>query len=78
MVYICHKSKRLDLLGRNVEEQVMLATVYGVLKDTGSAFIQLVYGKYDQNNTFENAVKETAKSFKEGHLKKLNGLLGNK
>jgi glutathione S-transferase len=43
IVYICHKANRLDLLGRNAEEQVLLATAYGVYKDFQPQFSRLAY-----------------------------------
>jgi hypothetical protein len=42
-------------LGRNAEEQVALATAHGVYKDFHPNYIKLVYGKYDENNTWEKA-----------------------
>ena len=76
-VYICHKGNKPELVGRNCDEQVMLATLHGVYKDFHPMYVKLVYGKYDEQNTFENALKEAIKSF-EPYLKKLSGLLGNK
>lgn len=75
-VYIALKAKP-ELIGRNAEEQVLLATVLGVYKDFHSAYIKLVYGKYTEENTFESALQEAIKSF-EPYTKKLDGLLGNK
>jgi glutathione S-transferase len=46
-VYLCHKANRLDLLGRNADEQVLLATVHGVYKDFHPKYIQFVYGTYN-------------------------------
>jgi len=51
-IYLCHKAKRADLLGRNADEQVALFTAHGVYKDFHPKYIQMVYGKYDENNTF--------------------------
>ncbi len=47
LVYLCHKAGRADLLGRNGDEQVDLATAHGVYKDFHPKYIGLVYGKYD-------------------------------
>jgi glutathione S-transferase len=61
-VYICHRSNRLDLLGRNAEEQVLLATTYGVLKDFSPQYINLVYGEYTEP-TWEEALKNYSLKF---------------
>ena len=76
-VYLCHKGNKVELLGRNAEEQVALATVHGVFKDLHLNYIKLVYGKYDENNTFEKAKTESYGSWKV-QLAKLNGILGDK
>ena len=76
-IYICHRSKKVELLGRNPEEWVLTATVHGVFKDLHSAYIKLVYGTYADGNAFQAATKDVLPSF-ETHLKKLNGLLGEK
>jgi len=47
-VYICHKAKRLDLLGVDEESLVTLATAYGVYVDFHKQYIQLVYGRYKE------------------------------
>lgn len=52
LIYLCHKAGRVDLLGRNADEQVLLATAHGVYKDFHPRYIQLVYGTYGENNTF--------------------------
>jgi glutathione S-transferase len=75
-VYISLKAKP-ELVGRNAEEKVLLATVHGIYKDFHPAYIKLVYGTYNEQNTFENALQEAIKNFA-GHLKKLEGLLGEK
>jgi glutathione S-transferase len=76
-VYICLKANQPELLGRNIDEQVMMATVHGVYKDFHPNYIRLVYGKYDEQRPFENALKESVAVF-EPYLKKLHGLLGDK
>lgn len=43
IVYICHKAGRLDLLGRSPDEQVLLATAYGVYKDYHPHVSKLFY-----------------------------------
>ena len=45
-VYIVHKSGKLELLGRNADEQVALATVAGVTRDLYKDYLHLVYGDY--------------------------------
>ena len=42
-----HKAGKLELLGRNADEQVHLATVLGVLKDFFVNYVRLVYGQYN-------------------------------
>jgi glutathione S-transferase len=51
-IYICFKGNKPELLGRDVDEQVQLATVHGVYKDFHPNYIKLVYSTYDENNTF--------------------------
>ena len=77
IVYICHKAKRLDLLGRNVDEKVLIATAYGVFKDIHPQVTRLCYGQYNENNTFENALIATRDPWKV-YIKKLDGILGDK
>ena len=43
-IYLLHKANRADLMGRNAEEQVMLATVMGVVKDMHPRYIKFCYG----------------------------------
>ena len=76
-IYICLKGKKPELLGRNADEQVHMATIHGVYKDFHPNFVRLVYGKYENDDAFKNAVSEAVKNW-EVYLKKLNGLLGNK
>lgn len=44
IVYLIHKANRLELLGRNGEEQVLAATTMGVFRDFHRKYIELVYG----------------------------------
>jgi len=62
-------------LGRNADEQVQVATAHGVFKDLHPKYINLVYGKYDANNTWENALTQSHATFTP-FLAKLSGLLG--
>ena len=48
MVHLCHKAGKLELLGRNADEQVLLATILGVLKDFHPNYVRLVYGQYNE------------------------------
>lgn len=75
-VYICHRGNKPELLGRNADEHVQIATVQGVFKDFHSAYIKLVYSPYTQEKTFESALQEAIKNF-EPYMKKFDGLLGN-
>jgi glutathione S-transferase len=45
-VYLCHKTNRKDLLGRNPEEQVILYTALGILKDIQEGYITYAYVTY--------------------------------
>lgn len=58
-VYLCYKGKRPDLLGRNAEEQVAVATAHGIYKDLHPNYIRLVYGTYGAELTFEQALKDS-------------------
>jgi hypothetical protein len=53
MIYVVHKSNKLELLGRNSDEQVRLATTMGVVRDLHPKYISLVYGRYGENKSFE-------------------------
>lgn len=78
-VYLCHKANRLDLLGRNADEQVTLYTALGVLKDMHPNYVRHVYGTYGQGS-FEEALK-THRGFIQAmkpYTRKLNGILGDK
>lgn len=66
----------MDLLGRNADEQVLLATAYGIYKDLHPQLSRMVY-ETNPKDTWEEALK--AFSLKaDGYLKKLSGLLGQK
>jgi len=77
VVHLCYKANKTELLGRDVKEQVALATAHGVFKDLYPNYIKLVYGSYNETRTFETALKESSDIFAP-YLKKLNGLLGKK
>jgi glutathione S-transferase len=77
IVYVCHKAGKPELLGRNADEQVQIATVYGITRDLHSAYVRFVYAKYDENNTFDKAREEYAKTSQAG-LGKLNALIGGR
>lgn len=76
LVYICHKANRIDLLGRNPDELVTLATVYGIYKDFHRQYIELVYGGYKEATWEEALVKYT--TVLAGYFKKWSGVLGAK
>ena len=75
-IYICHRSKRVDLLGRDANEWVQTATVWGVFKDFYRNYAQLVYGKYESEDKWKEALANSVNNF-EPYLKKFNGLLGD-
>ena len=43
MVYLVHKAQRLDMLGKDMKEQVNIATVMGIFKELYNRFIDLTY-----------------------------------
>jgi hypothetical protein len=51
-MHLCYKSGRQELLGKNAEEQIALATAHGVYKDFYPNYIRLVYGNYNKDFTF--------------------------
>jgi glutathione S-transferase len=75
-VYLCHRASRLDLLGRNAEEQVLLATVYGIYKDFHPNLSRMVY-ETNPKDTWEEALKAFSEKA-DGYVKKLSKLLGEK
>lgn len=76
LVYLCHHAKRLDLLGRDADEQVLLATVYGIYKDFHPNLSRMVY-ETNPKDTWEDALKAFGEKA-DVYLKKLSGLLGTK
>jgi glutathione S-transferase len=54
-----------------------MATVHGIYKDFHPMYVKMVYATYNEQNTFESALADAPKNF-EPHLKKLNGVLGDK
>ena len=74
--YILHKSGKLELFGRNADEQVAAATAYGVMRDIHSNYVSLVYGRYG-DKPFEEAKPEFIEKFRPG-LQKLNLLLNER
>lgn len=76
LIYLTHKAGRADLLGRNADEQVLLATAYGVYKDFHPKLINMVY-ETNPKNTWEEALAAFSQQA-DGYLKKLGGLLGEK
>ena len=77
LIYICHKSKKVELLGRNIDEWIQTATVWGVFKDAYRNYAQLCYSKYESEEAFQEAVKKSSVDWAPA-LAKLNGLLGEK
>ena len=75
-IHLSYKSKP-ELNGRNVEEEVGIATAKGIYKDLYPAYVQLVYKNYNVEYTLEQALAESVDRF-EHHLRKLNGVLGEK
>ena len=45
-IYIIHKSGKKELLGRNADEQVAVATMMGVFKDLYRTYLSLIYGEH--------------------------------
>lgn len=76
LIYLCHRQKRLDLLGRNAEEQVLLATAFGVYKDFHPNLARMVY-ETNPKDTWEEALKAFSEKA-DVYLKKLSGLLDGK
>lgn len=75
LVYIIHKTQRVEVLGRNWDEKVIIATADGVVNDLYQEYISLVY---EINvNSFEEATEEYLEKFK-GSLRKLSGIIGEK
>jgi len=66
----------LDLLGRNADEQVLLATAYGIYKDFQPQLSNVVYDTKPKDS-WEEALKILSVKA-DGYLKKFSGLLGEK
>ena len=75
-VYLVHRAGKAELLGRNADEQVRLATVAGVVKDLHPKYVELVYGRYGEKD-FEDAKKEYLEKF-QPYMVKLNSLIEGK
>ena len=76
LVHICHKANRIDLLGRDPDQLVTLATAYGIFKDFDRSYLELVYGDYKET-TWEEALEKYTNNFV-NYFKKWSGLLGTK
>lgn len=74
IVYIIHKAKKTELLGRNADEQTRIATTMGVLRDLHSKYIGFAYGRNHGDLPFEEA-KAAYQLLAEPYLVKLNKLL---
>ena len=44
IIYAIHKCNKLDLLGRNGEEQTSIFTFNGVIKDLLAKYLAFIYG----------------------------------
>lgn len=55
IVHVIHKAKKVELLGRNADEQVAIATAMGVIRDLHGRYIGLVYGRDKADMPFEEA-----------------------
>lgn len=75
IVHIIHKAQKVELLGRNCDEQVAIATASGVMNDVHREYVTLVYGR--SGKPFEEAKVEYVEKFKIP-LAKLSGILGEK
>ena len=75
--YICHKTGRADLLGKELKDQARVRQIEGVAKDIWSGVVPLIFangeGAADQ---VKEAVKEGSKTH--GLIKKLSDFLGEK
>ena len=43
MIYLVYKGNRLDMLGKDMKEQVRIATAMSIFKDLYNKFIDLTY-----------------------------------
>lgn len=76
VIYICHKAGKAELLGRNAEEQVWLATVFGIYKDFHPQLSKLAY-EPDEKNSWEESLKVFSEK-STSYLKKFSEILGEK
>jgi glutathione S-transferase len=76
IVYLAHRTGRTCLLGRNTEEQVIVAAVASIYDDYFRDYLKLVYGGYTEGS-WEEALKVYSGKF-EGYWKKLSEILGKK
>ena len=44
MISVIHKSGKVELLGRNAEEQVNVTTIMGVFRDLYKSYLEFIYG----------------------------------
>ena len=75
VVYAIHKAGKVELLGRNPEEQVSLATVVGIFKDLYRTYLDFVYGKHEQS--LEELKVKFVEKF-EPSLQKFSAILGER
>jgi len=64
-------------LGRNCDEEIAIATAQGIYKDFYPSYIKLVYGSYNKDYTFDDALKDSVERFL-NYFSKINGVLGDK
>ena len=57
-IYIAHKSGKVELLGRDADEKVLMATVWGVFKDLKRGYTQTVYAKYESEEAWKEAANK--------------------
>ena len=75
--YLCLKSGRSDLLGRNFEEELALVNAHSVMKDFYPNYINLMYGKYTETFIYEQEKEDIQEQF-HGYLTKLNRMIKGK
>ena len=64
-------------MGRDPEEWVQTATIWGVFKDFYRSYAMTVYAKYETEDAWKEALQKAGVNF-ETNLRKLDGLLGDK
>lgn len=77
IVYICHRFDKKELLGRNAEEQVNMATIMGVMRDLHGQYVRVVYGVTDGNKDINEVIKDHAEKWKP-MVTKLEKLIADK